>query len=55
MLEGLEAAGITSGEIGIVAFSNATQTSIDREQGFRDALEGSAFTILETQIGRAHV
>ncbi|MEG1857116.1 MAG: substrate-binding domain-containing protein [Pseudoflavonifractor sp.] len=55
MLEGLKAAGITSGDIGIVAFSNATQTSVDREQGFRDAFKGTEFNLLETQYGNSEV
>lgn len=55
MLKGLEEKGITSGDIGIVAFSNATQTSVDREKGFRDAFEGSAFNLLETQYGNSEV
>jgi ABC-type sugar transport system, periplasmic component len=55
MLAGLEEKGIESGDIGIVAFSNATQTSIDREQGFRDAFEGTAYNLLETQYGNSEV
>lgn len=55
MLAGLKAKGITSGDIGIVAFSNATQTSVDREQGFRDAFKGSSFNLLETQYGNSEV
>ena len=55
MLAGLKEKGITSGDIGIVAFSNATQTSVDREQGFRDAFEGTEFNLLETQYGNSEV
>ena len=55
MLQGLQEKGITSGDIGIVAFSNATQTSVDREQGFRDALKDSGFNLLETQYGNSEV
>lgn len=55
MLQGLDEKGITSGDIGIVAFSNATQTSVDREQGFRDAFEGTDFNLLETQYGNSEV
>ncbi|MDN5315860.1 MAG: ribose transport system substrate-binding protein [Clostridiales bacterium] len=55
MIAGLTEKGITSGDIGIVAFSNATQTSIDREQGFRDAFEGTDFNLLETQYGNSEV
>lgn len=55
MLAGLKEKGITSGDIGIVAFSNATQTSVDREKGFRDTFEGSDFNLLETQYGNSEV
>ncbi|HBC25927.1 MAG TPA: BMP family ABC transporter substrate-binding protein [Ruminococcaceae bacterium] len=55
MIKGLKEKGITSGNIGIVAFSNATQTSIDREKGFRDAFEGSPYKLLETQYGNSEV
>lgn len=55
MIAGLTEKGITTGDIGIVAFSNATQTSVDREQGFRDAFEGTEFTLLETQYGNSEV
>lgn len=55
MLKGFEEKGIKSGDIGIVAFSNATQTSVDREQGFRDAFEGTDFNLLETQYGNSEV
>lgn len=55
MIEGLKAKNITSGDIGIVAFSNATQTSIDREQGFRDAFKDTDFNLLETQYGNSEV
>ena len=56
MLKGLEEAGITEGDIGVVAFSNATQTSTDREAGFVDYIkENSDFNILETAIGNSEV
>ncbi|MGI6055577.1 MAG: substrate-binding domain-containing protein [Bilifractor sp.] len=55
MIEGLKAKGITSGDIGIVAFSNATQTSVDRENGFRDAFKGTDYNLLETQYGNSEV
>lgn len=55
MLAGLQEKGITSGDIGIVAFSNATQTSVAREQGFRDVFEGTGFNLLETQYGNSEV
>lgn len=55
MLKGLDEKGITSGDIGVVAFSNATQTSVDRTQGFIDAFEGTDFNILEVQYGNSEV
>lgn len=55
MIAGLKEKGITSGDIGIVAFSNATQTSIDREQGFRDAFKDTGYNLLQTQYGNSEV
>ena len=55
MLKGLEEKGIKSGDIGVVAFSNATQTSVDRTSGFIEAFEGTDFNILEVQYGNSEV
>ena len=49
MKAALEGAGITSGDIGIVNVNASTQSTVDREAGFRSAFEGSDFNILETQ------
>jgi len=49
MLKALEEKGITEGSIGIVNINTSTNSTLMREEGFREALEGSAFTILETQ------
>lgn len=51
MLAALEAKGITEGSIGIVNVNAATDSCIQREEGFRSAFEGTAFTLLETQYG----
>ncbi len=51
MIKALEAAGVTSGDIGIVNVNAATDSCVMREEGFRAAFEGSSFTILETQYG----
>ena len=51
----LEAKGITSGDIGIVSFSNATQTAVDRTQGFISAFDGTDYNILEVQYGNSEV
>ena len=49
MLKALEEKGVTSGDIGIVNVNASTQSTVDREAGFRAAFEGSDFNILETQ------
>ena len=49
MLKALEAAGITSGKIGIITPNAATNSNVNREMGFKEALEGAGFEILETQ------
>lgn len=49
MLKALEAAGVTSGKIGIVNSNAATDSTMKREKGFRKALEGKGFELLETQ------
>ena len=51
MIKALEAAGTTSGKIGIVNVNAATQSTVDREEGFRKAFEGTGFELLETQYG----
>lgn len=51
MKKALEAKGITSGSIGIVNVNAATDSTVKREEGFRQAFEGSDFTLLETQYG----
>ena len=51
MLAELEAQGITSGSIGIVNVNAATASTVDREEGFRAAFEGTDFELLETQYG----
>jgi len=45
----LEGKGVKSGKLGIVNVNTATQSTVDREAGFREAFAGSGFTILETQ------
>ncbi|CUX38476.1 substrate-binding domain-containing protein [Clostridium sp. C105KSO13] len=51
LIKGLEAANITEGKIGIVGVNPATQSTVDREKGFRSAFEGSKYELLETQFG----
>lgn len=49
MLAALAEKGVTEGAIGIVNVNAATASTAQREEGFREAFEGSAFEILETQ------
>ncbi len=49
MIKALESKGITSGDVGIVNVNASTQSTVDREEGFREAFDGSDFKILETQ------
>ena len=51
MIKELDAQGITEGTIGIVNVNAATQSTMDREEGFRAAFEGTGFELLETQYG----
>ncbi len=51
MIAELEAKGITDGSIGIVNVNAATASTVAREEGFRSAFEGKAYTLLETQYG----
>ena len=49
VLAALEAKGVKEGKIGIVSVNAATTSTVDRDEGFRSAFEGTAFEILETQ------
>lgn len=51
MKKALEAAGVTSGSIGIINVNAATDSCVAREEGFRSAFEGTDFELLETQYG----
>ena len=51
MIAELEAQGITSGTVGIVNVNAATDSTVQREAGFREAFEGKGYTLLETQYG----
>jgi len=51
MRTALEAAGVTSGKIGIVNVNSSTSSVVAREAGFREVFAGSGFEILETQYG----
>ena len=49
LIQELTANGITSGMIGVIGVNAATESCNQREYGFRDAFEGTDFTLLETQ------
>jgi ribose transport system substrate-binding protein len=51
MKKALEEKGITSGKIGVVSVNASTDSTVQREKGFRAAFEGTDFEILETQYG----
>ena len=51
MLKALKAAGKEEGKIGIVNISASTDSTANREAGFREAFEGTPYEILETQYG----
>lgn len=51
MIKALEAAGVTTGKIGIVNVNAATDSCVSREEGFREAFDGTEFEIMETQYG----
>ena len=51
MIAELTAQGITEGAVGIVNVNAATDSTVQREAGFREAFEGTAYTLLETQYG----
>ena len=51
MIAELTAQGITEGSVGIVNVNAATDSTVQREAGFREAFEGKAYTLLETQYG----
>ena len=49
MIAELEARGITEGLVGIVNVNAATDSTVQREAGFREAFGGKAYTLLETR------
>ena len=51
MIKALEDAGVTSGKIGIINVNAATDSCVNREEGFRAAFDGSDFELMETQYG----
>jgi ribose transport system substrate-binding protein len=55
LLKALKDKGVTKGQIGIVSVNAATQSTLDRDEGFREAFQGSAFQLLPTQYGDGDV
>lgn len=55
MIKALKAKGIESGKIGIINVNAATQSVVQREEGFREAFKGSKFEILATQYSEGDV
>ena len=49
IIKALEDKGIKDGSIGIVNINTSTNSTIQREEGFREALEGTDYELLETQ------
>ena len=49
MIKALEDKGIKDGSIGIVNINTSTNSTIQREEGLREALEGTDYELLETQ------
>lgn len=49
LLKALTDKGVKSGKLGIINTNAATTSTVDRENGFRSAFEGTDFEILETQ------
>lgn len=49
LIAALKDKGVTEGKIGIVGVNQSTQSTQDREAGFRDAFKGTGFELLETQ------
>ena len=49
MIKALEDKGIKDGSIGIVNINTSTNSTIQREEGFREALEGTDYELLGTQ------
>lgn len=52
LLKALAEKGVKEGKIGIIGVNAATESCNQREFGFRDAFEGTRFTLLETQYSQ---
>ena len=54
MVDELNAAGKTSGKIGIIGVNTATVSTMNRENGFRQVVEEAGFTILDPVTAMRH-
>ena len=52
MKKALEDAGITSGKIGVINVNAATDSCVNREEGFRAAFDGTDFEIMGNPVRR---
>lgn len=55
LLKALKAKGLTSGKIGIISVNPATMSTVQRDNGFRSAFQGTAFELAATQFGEGQV
>lgn len=55
LLRTLKAKGVTKGKIGIISVNPATMSTVQRDNGFRSAFEGSGFELMATQFGEGQV
>ena len=51
MIAALKEKGIEEGKIGVISVNAATDSTLQRDAGFRSAFEGTKFELLETQYG----
>jgi len=49
MVDELQTAGLTAGKIGIIGVNTATNSTMDRENGFRSVLEAAGYELLTTE------
>ena len=49
MVDELKAAGKTAGKVGVISVNTATNSTMDRENGFRGVVKAAGYTILTTE------
>ena len=50
MIQALQDKGITSGDIGVISVNASTDSTVNRDNGFRSAFDGTDYNLLETQM-----